>query len=80
VLCSHTSVCVVFGFPPLLAQKVSVLVATSGDTGPAAIHAMKGKQWVECYVLFPQGGCSVSVCGGRAALLVFCVPERCGSL
>lgn len=36
-------------------KKITVLVATSGDTGSAAIHACKGKQNIECFVLFPRG-------------------------
>jgi len=31
------------------------LCATSGDTGSAAIHGLRGKDLVDCFVLFPEG-------------------------
>jgi len=31
------------------------LGATSGDTGGAAIYGMRGKENVECFILFPEG-------------------------
>ncbi len=37
------------------AQRVSVVVSTSGDTGPAAIAALKSRAGIDCYVLFPSG-------------------------
>mmetsp|Transcript_161053 Transcript_161053/g.296976 ORF Transcript_161053/g.296976 Transcript_161053/m.296976 type:complete len:936 (+) Transcript_161053:97-2904(+) len=37
------------------ARKLNVLGATSGDTGGAAIYGMRGKENVECFILFPKG-------------------------
>ena len=36
-------------------KKLTIVTATSGDTGAAAVHAFKGKEEVELFVLFPQG-------------------------
>jgi len=36
-------------------RKLCVIGATSGDTGGAAIYGMRGKENVECFILFPQG-------------------------
>lgn len=36
-------------------ERVSILVATSGDTGSAAIHAVKGSQSADIFVLHPRG-------------------------
>jgi len=38
--------------------KITVLGATSGDTGSSAIHGLMGKRGVECVMLFPEGGVS----------------------
>eukprot|EP00968_Pinguiococcus_pyrenoidosus_P016529 scaffold1605_cov242-Pinguiococcus_pyrenoidosus.AAC.4 len=34
---------------------VTILGATSGDTGPAAIHGLRGKKGVDCFILYPKG-------------------------
>ena len=36
-------------------KKLTIVTATSGDTGAAAVEAFKGKEEVELFVLFPQG-------------------------
>merc|ERR1719321_2280529 len=36
-------------------RRLTVVGATSGDTGGAAIYGMRGKENVECFILFPQG-------------------------
>jgi len=36
-------------------QRMTILVATSGDTGSAAIYGIRGKKNVECFVLYPKG-------------------------
>ena len=35
--------------------KMTIVGATSGDTGAAAIHALRGRQGVEVFILFPKG-------------------------
>jgi threonine synthase len=35
--------------------RLTVVGATSGDTGGAAIYGMRGKKNVECFILFPKG-------------------------
>jgi threonine synthase len=34
---------------------LTIIGATSGDTGSAAIYGLRGKKNIGCYVLFPQG-------------------------
>ena len=36
-------------------KRLTIVTATSGDTGAAAVEAFKGKEGVELFVLFPQG-------------------------
>ena len=36
-------------------RRLTVAGATSGDTGSAAIHALRGKKRVEVFILFPKG-------------------------
>jgi threonine synthase len=35
-------------------EKINIVVATSGDTGAAAIEAIKGKKNLNIFVLHPQ--------------------------
>lgn len=37
-------------------KRMTVLISTSGDTGSAAIHAVKGKPSIELFVLYPGKG------------------------
>ncbi len=39
-------------------RKLNLLVATSGDTGGAAIHGIKGRKDMKIFVLYPNGGIS----------------------
>lgn len=36
-------------------DEITILGATSGDTGSAAIHGLRGKRNVNCFILFPYG-------------------------
>ena len=36
-------------------DKITILGATSGDTGSAAIHGLRGKKNVNCFILYPKG-------------------------
>lgn len=36
-------------------RRLTVLGATSGDTGSAAIYGLRGKERVDCFILFPEG-------------------------
>ncbi len=36
-------------------ERLTIVVATSGDTGSAAIHALRGKAGIEVFILFPRG-------------------------
>ncbi len=35
--------------------RLNVLGATSGDTGSAAIYGLRGKECIQCFILFPTG-------------------------
>lgn len=39
-------------------SKLTILGATSGDTGSAAIAGLRGKDNIECFILYPEGGVS----------------------
>ena len=36
-------------------MRITVLGATSGDTGSSAIHGLRGKKNVECFIMYPEG-------------------------
>ena len=36
-------------------KKLTVVGATSGDTGSSAIHGLRGKKGVECFIMYPEG-------------------------
>ena len=36
-------------------RSITILGATSGDTGSAAIHGLRGKANVNCFIMFPLG-------------------------
>jgi threonine synthase len=36
-------------------KEITILGATSGDTGSAAIHGLRGKKNVNCFILYPFG-------------------------
>jgi len=36
-------------------HKITVVGATSGDTGSSAIYGLRGKKGVECFILYPDG-------------------------
>ena len=40
-------------------SKLTILIATSGDTGSAVAHAFKGIKNIECHILFPKDKISV---------------------
>lgn len=45
-------------FEYLLAKdggKLNIIGATSGDTGSAAIHGVRGKQGIDIFIMFPEG-------------------------
>ncbi|XP_064622944.1 threonine synthase-like 2 [Lineus longissimus] len=39
-------------------RHITVLVGTSGDTGSAALEAVRGLKWIDTIVLLPKGRCS----------------------
>jgi len=36
-------------------QTITVVGATSGDTGSSAIHGLRGKAGIECFIMYPEG-------------------------
>ena len=36
-------------------KHITILGATSGDTGSAALHGLRGKKNVNCFIMFPKG-------------------------
>ncbi|GAB5388111.1 MAG: threonine synthase [Alphaproteobacteria bacterium] len=36
-------------------KRLTVIGATSGDTGSAAIHGLKGRERADCFILYPHG-------------------------
>ena len=36
-------------------DKITILGATSGDTGSAAIYGLRGKKNVNCFIMYPKG-------------------------
>jgi threonine synthase len=36
-------------------QRICVLGATSGDTGSSAIHGLRGKDNIDCFIMYPEG-------------------------
>jgi threonine synthase len=36
-------------------NSITILGATSGDTGSAAIHGLRGKKNVNCFIMYPDG-------------------------
>jgi threonine synthase len=38
-------------------ERVTVIGATSGDTGSAAIEALRDRAQVDIFMLHPKGGC-----------------------
>jgi threonine synthase len=36
-------------------NSITILGATSGDTGSAAIHGLRGKKNVNCFIMYPLG-------------------------
>ena len=36
-------------------KTLTVVGATSGDTGSSAIHGLRGKKGVECFIMYPEG-------------------------
>lgn len=40
-------------------QRLTIMGATSGDTGSAAIYGLRGKKGVNCFILYPKGRVSL---------------------
>ena len=40
-------------------KHMTVIIGTSGDTGSAAINALRGLEWVDTVVLLPHGRCTL---------------------
>jgi len=40
-------------------QRLTIMGATSGDTGSAAIYGLRGKKHVNCFILYPEGRVSL---------------------
>lgn len=36
-------------------DRITILGATSGDTGSAAIHGLRGKKNINCFIMYPKG-------------------------
>jgi threonine synthase len=36
-------------------KHITILGATSGDTGSAALHGLRGKKNVNCFIMYPKG-------------------------
>jgi threonine synthase len=36
-------------------KSITIFGATSGDTGSAAIHGLRGKQNIHCFLMYPYG-------------------------
>jgi threonine synthase len=36
------------------ASKLTIIGATSGDTGSSAIHGVRGKAGIDCFILYPH--------------------------
>ena len=36
-------------------SEITILGATSGDTGSAAIYGLRGKRNVNCFIMYPNG-------------------------
>jgi len=41
-------------------SKITVVGATSGDTGSSAIYGLRGKKGIECFIMFPDGRTSMT--------------------
>lgn len=39
----------------VIQSHITILGATSGDTGSAALHGLRGKKNVNCFIMYPKG-------------------------